>query len=812
VLISWIALPLVLCALSAGCGLLLERISNQRLPGALVLPAGLAVIVVVGLFAVSSDSTAELATPAVVVLAAAGFALSPPWKRGRLDPWALGCAVAVFAAYAAPVALSGQPTFASYLPMVDAGSWFGLTEHVMNHGRNLSSVPASDYRNLLETYLPVGYPLGSFVPFGVVTKLLGQDPAWLFQPYLAFVSAMLALSLYGLSARFFGSAPRRAFAVLIASQPAVLYGAAHWSGVKELSAASVLALLGALIFPAVQERARGRKLLPICVASAATLGLLSFAGGIWLVPLLAGGLVLSVQLRGRDVAVAQAVAVLIITAVLSIPTLVEIGSFLSNSDRFGISGETKALLFHPLSWRQLFGIWPAGDFRATAGAIGLTNALVAVVVIAAVTGLVWAWRSRRWELVIYAGGSALACLVIAMISTPWSEAKAFEIASPAILIVAMAGALAIPSLVGRTGDSQYAQIARNATPVAGILVAGGVLWSNALAYSDVTLAPRPQLRELEQINERFTGQGPTLLTDYEPYAARHFLRDLDVDGTWPFRIPLGGGRSFLPEKNSLRIDTEAFDKPSLLDYRTIVRRHNPASSYPAAAYRLAWSGRYWEVWQRIPRPGRIVAHLALGGGGQPVGRPKCRDVLAIARQVGSNGVLAFSERPSLNEAELAPVPVWTSHTTGAAVPNELRSGVVKGSFDVPRTGRYGFWMSGTFYRRVQLRIDGKAVSKPRREWNFSFPNYVFVGASNLSRGAHSVEVHYGDEGSLHPGTGGHAAVAPGLGVAPLVQFGFGPLVFSRESPDWRVTYSKPFQARHLCGKTLDWVEAIEGGP
>jgi hypothetical protein len=809
VLISWIALPLVLCALSAGCGLLLERVSGQRLPGVLVLPAGLAVIVVVGLFAVSSDSTAELATPAVVVLAAAGFALSPPWKRERLDPWALGCAVAVFAVYAAPVALSGQPTFASYLPMVDAGSWFGLTDHVMDHGRNMSSVPPSDYRNLLETYLPDGYPLGSFIPLGVGTRLLGEDPAWLFQPYLAFVSAMLALSLYGLSARFLGSAPWRAGAVFIAGQPAVLYGAAHWSGVKELSAAWVLALLAALIFPAVQERARARRLLPICVASAATVGLLSFAGGIWLLPLLAGGLMLSVQLRGRDVAAAQAAAVLVVTALLSIPTLLELGSFLSSSAEFGITGDTKALLFHPLSWRQLFGIWPAGDFRATAGAIGLTNALVAVVVIAAVAGLVWAWRSRRWELVIYVVGSAFACLVIAVVSTPWSEAKAFEIASPAIVIAAMAGALAIPSLVG-TGASQYAQIARIASPVAAALIAGGVSWSNALAYKDVTLAPRSQLRELEQINERFTG--PTLLTDYEPYAARHFLRDLDVDGTWPFRIPLGGGRSFLPKKDDLRIETEAFDKPSLLHYRTIVRRHNPASSYPAAAYRLAWSGRYWEVWQRTPRPGRIVAHLPLGGGGQPAGRPKCSDVLAIARQVGSTGVLAFSERPSLNEAELAPVPVWTSHAAGAAVPNELRSGVVKGRLDVPRSGRYAFWTSGTFYRRVQLRVDGKAVSKPRREWNFSFPNYVFLGTSDLSRGAHSVGVHYGDEGGLHPGTNGHAAVAPGLGVAPLVQFGFGPLVFTRESPGWRVTYSRPSQARNLCGKTLDWVEAIEGGP
>jgi hypothetical protein len=201
----------------------------------------------------------------------------------------------------------------------------------------------------------------------------------------------------------------------------------------------------------------------------------------------------------------------------------------------------------------------------------------------------------------------------------------------------------------------------------------------------------------------------------------------------------------------------------------------------------------------------------LGGLGQPVSKPKCKDVLALARQAGTGGALAFSERPLLNEARIAPAPVWTSHTTGASVPRKMRSGVVKGTIDLPGADRYSFWLSGIFDRRVQVWIDGKALSRPRREFNFSFPNYVYVGAANVSRGRHTVEVRHGDEGSLHPGTGGHAAVSPGLGVASLVQFGFGPLTVTRSSPSWKVSYLKPSQARSLCGKTLDWVEAIRVG-
>ena len=56
-------------------------------------------------------------------------------------------------------------------------------------------------------------------------------------------------------------------------------------------------------------------------------------------------------------------------------------------------------------------------------------------------------------------------------------------------------------------------------------LAGGVLWSNALAYHDVTLAPRAPLAELQHIGELLAGKGPTFVNEYEVYADRHFLRE-----------------------------------------------------------------------------------------------------------------------------------------------------------------------------------------------------------------------------------------------------------------------------------------------
>ncbi|TMK75814.1 MAG: hypothetical protein E6G48_00740 [Actinobacteria bacterium] len=75
-LAAWVAFPLVLAALSVGCGLLLERLAGVRLPGALLPAAGVALIVVGAQFLTLFDSTAELATPVTVSAAVAGFGLT----------------------------------------------------------------------------------------------------------------------------------------------------------------------------------------------------------------------------------------------------------------------------------------------------------------------------------------------------------------------------------------------------------------------------------------------------------------------------------------------------------------------------------------------------------------------------------------------------------------------------------------------------------------------------------------------------------------------------------------------------------------
>ena len=72
--------------LTLGCGLLVERLAGLRLPGALLPPLGLCVLTIVGQFTTLTDATAELTTPIVISLAAAGLLLAWPWRERGVRP------------------------------------------------------------------------------------------------------------------------------------------------------------------------------------------------------------------------------------------------------------------------------------------------------------------------------------------------------------------------------------------------------------------------------------------------------------------------------------------------------------------------------------------------------------------------------------------------------------------------------------------------------------------------------------------------------------------------------------------------------
>jgi len=783
ILAAWVLFPALLLALSIGCGLGLERLSGLRLPGPLIPATGLAVIVVLGQFLTLSDLTAELTTPLAVTLAVVGIGLGWRGVRERIDGWAVATALVAYAAFAAPIVLSGDATFAGYIKLDDTATWMALTDRVMEAGRSLDGLAPSSYEATLAFNLGEGYPVGVFLPLGAATLISGQDVAWTIQPYMATLGAILALGLWQIAASLVTSRPLRSIVALAGSQSALLFGYYLWGGVKEIAAAALLASAVPLATFAVGQRGAPRSLLPLAVVCSAVVGVLSVGGVLWLAPVLAGALALLVLAAGLGRALRSAAWCAGLVALLSLPVLLT-GGLLPPTSSPLTSADARGNLIAPLDLSQVAGIWPIGDFRLRPDDLLSTRVLIAVAAIAGAGALVYAWRRRRFEVPLYVGGALLAALVIYAIGSPWVDGKALATASPAIPFAASLGAAVL-----------FAGGRRVEGAVLLVVVVGAIAWSNALQYRDLSLAPRDQLAELEEIGGLIEDQGPTLMTEYQPYGVRHFLRDADPEAASELRrrqVSLAAGGTLTKGEYA---DIDRFDLNELLVYRTLVLRRGPDQSRPPAPYRLLWRGEFYEVWQRPETAAGVIEHVGLGDQVNAVGRPSCAEVRELAQRAGPGGTLLVAARPSAVVASLASADypgAWRRLGT-LAQPVPEGGGDLKAAVHVPRSGEYEVWLRGSVRPEVELLVDGRTSGSVRHQLN-NDGLFAHLGRARLTAGDHEVMVRFSGA-DLHPGSGGPAA-------------SIGPLVLSdSDASEVRVTEVPAAAAeRVLCGREWDWIE------
>jgi hypothetical protein len=782
---SWLLFPLVLATLSLGCGLLVELIAGRRLPGTLLLVGGYSLVVVVAQLPAQWDTTAELGVPLVVALGIAGYGLGAERLRStRPDPWAAGAALAVFIVFAVPVVASGEATFTGYLRLDDTASWLGIADRALTHGTSLRGLEPSSYEAMLDFYLGSSYPLGGLLPLGIAGRLSGQDLAWVYQPHMAFLAALLALGLWEVARNAIPSRPARAAAVVVAAQPASLFGYTMWGGFKELATAALLPAIVALAAQALHRHLRARELFPLAVTCAALLGILSVGGAVWLLPLLVPVLVVAVRRLGSRPAAVRTAFVALFVVLMSLPSLFATG-FLDAPAASTITTQNRlANLIQTLSPLQVLGIWPAGDFRLRPDRLDVTYVLIGVLAAAAIAGLVLAWRAGSRTFPFYVGGALAAAGIVYAFGSPWVDAKALSIAAPAPLLAAGVGAAAVFA-VGRRVEACVLAAA----------VAGGVVWSNVLAYGDLTIAPRDRLAELATIDERFPGDGPTLMTEFEPYGVRYFLRDMDPEGAGELRrrqVPLRDGR--LVEKGGTA-DIDEFDLRAVLVYRTLVLRRSPIASRPPSVYSRVWSGRFYDVWQRPATPAvRIVGRLPLGDATSAGGRPRCEEVDRLVRAAGPGArLLAAPVRAaSVGSVERAtPDGAWTADQSGSFRPDG--AGELSATVEVPVAGRYELWVGGRIRSRLDAFVDATPAGSSRAQLGYTgqFIPYETVA---LGRGRHELRLRYAGA-DASPGSAGS-------------EFALGPPALSLTgSPPTLRSYS-PERARALCSQTVDWVEAV----
>jgi hypothetical protein len=117
-------------------------------------------------------------------------------------------------------------------------------------------------------------------------------------------------------------------------------------------------------------------------------------------------------------------------------------------------------------------------------------------------------------------------------------------------------------------------------------------------------------------------------------------------------------------------------------------------------------------------------------------------------------------------------------------------------FSVRSSGQYGVWVGGSFSSTLTAKLDGRAVGQQRNqtEWPGNFLNF---GSANLTKGQHTLEI-------IHSGPDW------GPGSAAKQPFGLGPFVIAEGTDDRPVNYIPTKDAHSLCGKSLDWIEAVRG--
>jgi hypothetical protein len=784
--LCWLVGPAVFLAVAVGLSFGLELISGARVPWGVRPALGLAVMMVLAQLIITTDATAELAIPLIVALGA--FGLWMGWSTGLwsgpLPGWGMLAALGVYLVFAAPVLFSGEPTWAGFIKLDDSATWMGLTDHAFEFGHRTTGFAPSTWEALIDFNAGSGYPIGSFVPMALMSRVTGQDVAWVLQPSMATMAAVLALMLSQIVRTVVSGAKASAAIAFIAGQSSMLLGYTLWGGIKEVAAAALLALAPLSAWIAIRRPdSRWPWLLPGLVA-AAFLSVLGPLGAVWLLPTMVPLIWVAWQRLGQSAALSLGWKALATAVVASLPQVISPNGLFSPFQSFLFKESELGNLRGPLSLQHLMGIWPAKDFR---DAIDLN---VEVVILAVVLGALalfaayTAFKEGQPLVPAYLLGGFVAFLIVYAAGSPWIDGKGMTIVSVALLSSGLVGAVLL--------------IQRTPYAVAGWLIAGIagglVLYSSFLMYQSAWLAPRGEHRELEQIGERFEGQGPMLMTEGSIYGPRHFLRKEDAEGAKDLRRrpdPLRDGS--LPDEVNY-LDTDMMADSDFDPYRLLILRRSPVASRPPGTFHRVYAGTYYEVWEKFgtPVPGQtLVERLPLGEPPENSGVADCSQVQTLSQQAGPNGTLLAQppdEHFLLDLSGSSGPEGWSVDGT-TFIPHG--SGTLTTTVDVPTAGTWRIWVGGDIYSKLTVNASGQSASATNA---LNVNHYQPFGPFQL--GAGGQQLRFTSDG---------AGLGPGSGADPTP---LGPVILQRVATAELPTVSIPStDYRRLCNAPWDWIEA-----
>jgi len=807
-LLAWIWTPLLLLGVSLGWGLLTDAVLRTKLPPALLAPAGLAVVVVV------ASLGFRLKVPVLVFVAlAAGALLGLVLGRGRLrrgawDGHGLIAAGGVYALYMAPIVFSGEATWAGYNFVNDTASNFVLADVIENHGvasPGADSGTAANAANLLNS----GYPLGAFSLLAGLRPLTGTPLEAIYQPVMAMVAGLGAMSLTEIGRRAGLLAPGAALVATLAFGGVLLYRYVLHGAIKEVLLVALLSTAVALAGVVVARRLAVRAVIPVAVTALATILVFSAAAGAYVLALCLATIAVvalapdrpSWSKVGRLLAVGAGVLLLVLLPVLgsTLDFVAVIDRVFSAAD--GVSEGAMGQLLRPLPVTEAAGVWVARDYRLPPDSLkSLNTLLVACSIAAAAAGVVTAVRTRAFGPLVLLATVALPALALTPLASTYIDGKLLVVLTPAVVFLGLFAAVSAIQSAGRAWKVVGA--------VALLAVAGGVLVSDLYGYREARNAPSDRVEAMQDVAAHVPDRGLYLFNEWEEFG-KFFMRSArvnpasEVESPRLLRLRVDRGLpADLPRTSPRReprfgrwFDLDEQTPPFLGRFAGIIKRRSPAASRPPASYRLTYSNRYYELWRR-DRPVRVRGHMPLQGRDRATAVPSCARVrrLAGGARPGDRVVAAQPARV----ARLSPLTValpgaWRpgqepAGPDGSVIP--YGPGTLRGA--VTAGGEQRVWIKASGGRAVRVRVDGRSVGSVRE---INTPGqWLEVGRLRLapSRRPHSIEI-----------TRGGATLRP-----DDAQRGFvGPVALQRAAPA-RLVSVAPRRAGRLCGRGWDWIELV----
>ena len=805
-ILIWLVAPLAFFFICYGVGLSISLITRRPMNSAVVASSGLLLITIIGSVSSGFSSTAKYSAWIIGAIAATCLIGAAIWFRPyfRFDRQASLAGLITYILFSLPVMAYGKPSWAGWVQLDDNSSWYAISDRLMNIGNSVPNPIATTYDRVIEIYMSgngfnyggvnnglYSYPLGAYVPFGVMSKLTNVELAWLFQPFLS-ICAALAAMLFVIILR--KRISNKYFLVGIASfstMASLMYSYVMWGGIKEIMILVPVTLL-ALTLIRSMEKGAGKDLLIypliailgfIFIGGKASVGLMA--------PIIIVAILLKISLINRQwfIYLISGGGLVAVGAAFYLGTGNSLGKLLVPEIR------DNGNLYGPLNLLQGMGIWPAKDFRLIPMAVPVTYAVIFLVIGFAIYGIYASVRRGMWVI----PSMVFSCVAVVVYSNIWGgvwlTGKALAVASPIFLLAASVGAY---ELWNRANRARRNLVGWERVPWLQssliLVVVAGVLFSDVLTYRNTWLAPYPQLSELQEINKKYAGQGPTLMTEYSPYGARYFLKDMATESASELRvhtIPLRDG-SQLPKGAAADIDL--FANSSIDFFNLLVLRKAGNSSRPPLNYSLEWSGKSYDVWKKNDTKLTIKSTFPIGNNFTPAATPTCPEVVQFLKGRKSGDQVYTVER--------APT-LMVDFSTGDLPPNWLpiaapnggvqRSGpgAFSREFAVNGAGDYSFWLAGSYPGRLQVQVDGLEIFSGSQiyEGNSSLTNPL--STTHLAFGRHVLTLIY---------------QTPWYMPGSAVNYQFGPIYLSTQTAGTsKVEKVSRAGLANLCKRNLDWI-------